>query len=98
MSQPGEWIADAEFPLYMPPVMSGLAAFGGLRVVESPLLKYDEMMVARDQQAIVVGEIAHFKYRIHQLNRNHECRNIAEVRLRNFAHRVLGERWKLSSD
>lgn len=82
----------------LPPLMGALGAVSGIRVIESPLLRYDKMFIAQEQQAIVVGEVAHFRYRIDQLNRNKKLREQVRADIRASARRILGEPWKLSSD
>jgi hypothetical protein len=73
----------------------GLGAIGGIRVIETPVLKYDEMVIMQSQQAICVGEVAHFRYRIDQLNRNAKLRAWARQEIEDMAWRVLGEHWKV---
>lgn len=86
------YIGEAEFGA-MPPMMGAIGAFGGIRVLESPMLKYDEMFLAQTQQAIVVGEIAHFRYRLNQLNANQGLRKAVKRNIQAAAERILGEPW-----
>jgi hypothetical protein len=68
----------------------------GVPVVEAApgLLKYDEMFLSAERAAIVVGEIAHFRWRIEQRRRNEECRLLARRYIERFAEKILGEPWK----
>lgn len=59
-------------------------------------LRYDEMYVAHSINAILVGEQAHFLYRVKQLADDEACRALASHRIKNFAERILGEPWELS--
>jgi len=68
-----------------------VGALGGIVVQESPALRYDEMYIAPDGPYIVVGERAHFEYRLAQIQANQECREQAAGRLRHAAWRILGE-------
>jgi hypothetical protein len=88
------WSEEIDLP-GIPPMMGALGAFGGIRVVETPALKYDEMMVMANNQAIAVGELAHFKYRIHQLNLNEQLRRRCREHIETSASQILGEPWKV---
>jgi hypothetical protein len=77
-------------PLTTPHMAAG--ALGGIRVVERPdLLRYDEMYIAEDGPYIVVGEAAHFTWRVEQLQANRDCRRAVAVELEKAAHRILGK-------
>ena len=53
-------------------------------------LKYDQMVVAERAHGVVVGEEAHFLYRLEQIKRNNECRRAATARICREASRILG--------
>lgn len=65
----------------------------GVPVVESPLIAYDEMYISGIENAIVVGELAHFKYRLEQNRRNDALRARLTKNLQDWAEKLLGEPW-----
>lgn len=60
-------------------------------------LRYDEMFTANGIQAIIVGELAHFTYRVKQAAENKACRGAAAHHIKTAATRILGEPWELSA-
>jgi hypothetical protein len=79
----------------------------GVRVVEPadlseniplPHLAYDELYISYSQQAIVVGELAHFLWRQFIIAGNNEVRQAAREHIRATAERILGEPWKLADE
>lgn len=74
------------------------AAVNGLVVIESPLLRYDEMMVSHDHPAILVGEAAHFTWRLRQIELNNECRAAGVRRIEAMATEILGEPWTVGGN
>jgi hypothetical protein len=64
-----------------------------LRCIE---LAYNEMYVALSQQALLVGELSHWLYRLHQNELNHECHRRAADHIARTAERILGEPWELA--
>lgn len=81
----------------LPPSHRLLGALGGIPVLESEYLKYDEMSLKTvGAPGILVGEARHFLYRMQQLDRNHECREAARRHIEAEATRILGEPWKVS--
>lgn len=59
-------------------------------------LKYDQMYVASVASGIIVGELAHFEYRVRQIAANQELREWAKAFARNAEMRILGEHLDLS--
>lgn len=78
----------------LPPHMQALGVVNGIPVVESAALGYDEMYISSYDAKIVVGEIAHFRYRIRQLEANERCRRTARQQIEAMAADILGESWK----
>lgn len=70
----------------------------GIPVIEDRTgsLSYDEMFLSSITNSAVVGELAHFKYRMVQLRLNAECRKAATAHIEATASRLLGEGWKVS--
>lgn len=73
--------------------MQALGAVQGIPVVESDLLKYDEMYISAQSSRIVVGELAHFRYRMQQIEANARCRKAAAKHIETSASQILGEPW-----
>jgi hypothetical protein len=80
----------------LPGRMGLIGALAGIRLVEMPLLKYDEMVILYEESAIGIGETAHFLWRLRQVEANNECRRKAREHIETTATRILGERWKVS--
>ncbi len=59
-------------------------------------LRYDEMYPAYSIAAIIVGEQAHFVYRMRQIVANEGTRLAASTHILVVAERILGEPWELS--
>lgn len=64
----------------------------GIPVREAPpgLLRYDEMICPAGGP-LLVGEVAHFKYRMRMLALNRKCRADATEAINAAARRILGE-------
>jgi hypothetical protein len=91
-------LGEIPAPHNLPPSMGLVGATSGIRVIENPeYLGYDEMYISPNQTGIVVGELAHFRYRIAQINANHKLREHARAHIQRRAEEILGEPWKLSS-
>jgi hypothetical protein len=90
-------LGEIPAPHNLPPSLGIIAATSGIRVIEDPrYLGYDEMYPSQHQAAIVVGEIAHFRYRIAQINENHKLRARVRADIQRRAEEILGEPWELS--
>lgn len=72
----------------------------GVPVVEdrNGLLAYDEMFLSAARNAVVVGELAHFKYRIEQKRLNDECRKRCRAQIVRAAEKILGEPWTVGGN
>lgn len=73
------------------------AALQGIPVIESDLIKYDEMYWGSGVQGLVVGETRHFLWRLKQIELNGEAREAARRHIEATASRILGEPWEVSS-
>jgi hypothetical protein len=92
-------LGDIPAPHNLPPAMGIIGATSGIKVIEDPrYLGYDEMYPSQHQAAIVVGELAHFRYRINQINENHKLRERVRTMIQRRAEEILGEPWELSSN
>lgn len=94
LTRGAEFYEEIDLP-GIPPMMGALGAFGGIKVIETSALKYDEMIIMANNQAIAVGELAQFRYRIHELNLNQQLRARVRADIEASARRILGEPWKV---
>jgi hypothetical protein len=92
-------VYDSSIPAgHLPGNYRLLGALGGLPVVETASLAYDEMCFGVGTQGLLVGEARHFLYRMKQIDLNHECREQAARHIEATATRILGEPWKVASN
>jgi hypothetical protein len=91
-------LGEIPAPHNLPPSMGIIGATSGIKVIEDPRygLGYDEMYISQYQAAIVVGELAHFRYRVAQINENHKLRARVRAQIQRRAEEILGEPWELS--
>jgi len=62
------------------------------------MLRYDEVYPSLHLQAVIVGEQAHFLYRLLQNSLNKDCYQAAREHIRTEAERILGEPWNLADE
>lgn len=77
-----------------PEVREHIRKFAGLS--DDFDLRYDQMVVAPRTHGIIVGEQAHFEWRMRQIRANQELRNWASDHFRDAQLRILGEHLELS--
>lgn len=80
----------------MNPAAHVAAAVNGLSIIESPALKYDEMYISQTMPAIIVGEAAHFVWRLRQRQLNEELRADLRRRIEEWGTSLLGEPWTVT--
>jgi hypothetical protein len=91
-------LGEIPAPYNLPPGMGLVGATSGIKVIEDPrYLGYDEMYISQNDAGIVVGELAHFRYRINQINENHKLRERVRAEIQRRAEEILGEPWEMSS-
>lgn len=81
----------------LPASMGLIGSLYGIPVIERPAqLRFDEMYISLQENKVVVGELAHFRWRMEQLNLNDDLRKQVRARIEAEGTRILGETWKLS--
>lgn len=86
-----------EGSMNLPASMGLPGAIHGIEVREAEVLRYDEMVLDVAGGRVLVGEIAHFRWRLEMLRLNDRCRKLAVQAIEDAAWRILGESWEVSS-